>query len=235
MQKVSRPYRAKFPGPWEFRCSLLAILFGFLTTTLLQSKAHAQVASESSNPVVIENRLTGSTDWQLTRVRVDGTRYRSPWIEGYCSKQSVRAGETIDIKVSTNPVRLFRLEIFRTGYYGGAGARRVANFGPLQGKTQTTPAPGEKNLHECHWETSYSLTIPNDWLSGVYLGRFTTIPETEQEPYWQSYVIFVVTDDRKCDVLFQCSDNTWQAYNTWPSRYSVYTHPKGNQGPWADV
>ncbi len=235
MQKVSRPYRAKFPGPWEFRCSLLAILFGFLTTTLLQSKAHAQVASESSNPVVIENRLTGSTDWQLTRVRVDGTRYRSPWIEGYCSKQSVRAGETIDIKVSTNPARLFRLEIFRTGYYGGAGARRVANVGPLQGKTQTTPAPGEKNLHECHWETSYSLTIPNDWLSGVYLGRLTTIPETEQEPYWQSYVIFVVTDDRKCDVLFQCSDNTWQAYNTWPSRYSVYTHPKGNQGPWADV
>jgi hypothetical protein len=44
-----------------------------------------------------------------------------------------------------------------------------------------------------------------------------------------------VTDDRPCDVLFQCSDNTWQAYNQWPSKYSVYTHPKGNQGPWADV
>ncbi|MFM8397212.1 MAG: N,N-dimethylformamidase beta subunit family domain-containing protein, partial [Pirellula sp.] len=23
--------------------------------------------------------------------------------------------------------------------------------------------------------------------------------------------------------------------NQWPSKYSVYTHPKGNQGPWADV
>jgi hypothetical protein len=69
----------------------------------------------------------------------------------------------------------------------------------------------------------------------VYLGRLTTIPESDQEPYWQSYVIFVVVDDRPCDVLFQCSDNTWQAYNTWPSKYSVYTHPKGNQGPWADV
>ena len=34
---------------------------------------------------------------------------------------------------------------------------------------------------------------------------------------------------------FQCSDNTWQAYNRWPDNYSVYTHPKGNQGPWADV
>src|SRR5262249_12934968 len=35
--------------------------------------------------------------------------------------------------------------------------------------------------------------------------------------------------------LFQCSDNTWQAYNRWPDGYSVYTDPKGNQGPWSDV
>ncbi|MFN9852749.1 MAG: N,N-dimethylformamidase beta subunit family domain-containing protein, partial [Planctomycetota bacterium] len=198
-----------------------------LVLLVVQSQCSSQEVSNADNPVAIENRLPGSNDWQLTRVRVDGSRFRSPWIEGYCSKQSVRAGETLDIKVSTNPVRRFRLEIFRTGYYAGAGARRMAVVGPLQGKTQITPEPGEKSLHECRWETSYSLTIPSDWLSGVYLGRLTTIPETEQEPYWQSYVIFVVTDDRQCDVLFQCSDNTWQAYNTWPSRYSVYTHPKG--------
>ena len=47
--------------------------------------------------------------------------------------------------------------------------------------------------------------------------------------------MFIVRDDRPADILFQCSDNTWQAYNQWPSHYSVYTHPKGNQGPWADV
>jgi hypothetical protein len=44
-----------------------------------------------------------------------------------------------------------------------------------------------------------------------------------------------VRDERPADILFQCSDNTWQAYNRWPDNYSVYTHPKGNQGPWADV
>jgi hypothetical protein len=111
----------------------------------------------------------------------------------------------------------------------------MSRIGPIEGKTQATPELGEKNLNECRWESSHRLTIPNDWVSGVYLGRLTTIPESDQEPYWQSYVIFVVVDDRPCDVLFQCSDNTWQAYNTWPSKYSVYTHPKGNQGPWADV
>ena len=32
----------------------------------------------------------------------------------------------------------------------------------------------------------------------------------------QSYVIFIVRDDRACDFLFQCSDTTWAAYNRWP-------------------
>ena len=78
-------------------------------------------------------------------------------------------------------------------------------------------------------------TIPDDWPSGVYLGRLTTLVDGDSEPYWQSYVVFIVRDDRPADILFQCSDNTWQAYNRWPNHYSLYTHPKGDQGPWADV
>ncbi len=187
-----------------------------------------------ANPIVTENQHAGSTDWQLTRVRVDGDGFRSPWIEGYCSHQSVEAGETIDIMVSTNPSMPFQIEIFRMGYYGGRGARLMRTIGPLEGITQPTPEPGEKNLHECQWTPSTQLTIPEDWLSGVYLGRLTTLPG-EDSAYWQSYVVFIVRDDRPADILFQCSDNTWQAYNTWPNNYSIYTHPMGNQGPWADV
>ncbi|MFM8571629.1 MAG: N,N-dimethylformamidase beta subunit family domain-containing protein [Pirellula sp.] len=215
---------------WHSTCviALLALLE-------LQSNPSSAQELAPKNVIQTENLKTPSRDWQLTRVRVDESRYRSPWIEGYCSRQSVRAGESIDIKVSTKPARSFRIEIFRTGYYDGAGARLMTTIGPLEGKTQPTPTLGEKNLNECQWDTSHRLTIPTDWISGVYLGRLTTIPDSEQEPYWQSYIIFVVTDDRPCEVLFQCSDNTWQAYNQWPSKYSVYTHPKGNQGPWADV
>jgi hypothetical protein len=77
--------------------------------------------------------------------------------------------------------------------------------------------------------------IPQDWPSGVYLGRLTLLPPVEDSAPWQSYVVFIIRDDRPADILFQCSDNTWQAYNRWPSHYSVYTHPKGVQGPWADV
>jgi len=189
-----------------------------------------------SNPIQIENRRPGTADWQLTRVRLDSpTGFRSPWIEGYCSRQSVKAGETIDIMVSTDPPVKFKIEIFRTGYYGGKGARLMKKLGPFQGKAQPVPKPGPKDIHECKWEPTTQLTIPKDWLSGVYLGRLTTLPADKEKPYWQSYVIFVVRDERPADILFQCSDNTWQAYNRWPTKFSVYTHPKGNQGPWADV
>lgn len=191
-------------------------------------------AENSPNLIQQENAREGARDWQLTRVKVPGGGCRSASIEGYCSKQSVEAGDTIDMMVSTNPARAFRVEIFRTGYYGGRGARLMQTIERVAGVTQEEPVPGEKDLHECRWKKSVTLQIPNDWISGVYLGRLTTIPEGN-EPYWQSYVIFIVRDNRPVDVLFQCSDNTWQAYNIWPSHYSVYTHPKGGQGPWADV
>lgn len=182
-----------------------------------------------------ENAKPGAHDWQLTRVRVDAGDFRSPWIEGYCSRQSVRAGESLDIMTSASPARQFRLEIFRLGYYGGRGARKMQELGPFASRTQPTPKPGEKNLHECQWEPTTKLQIPADWPSGVYLGRMTTIPEAADEAYWQSYVTFIVRDERPADILFQCSDNTWQAYNRWPNNFSIYTHPKGTEGPWADV
>ena len=191
-------------------------------------------AADSLNLIQQENSHEGARDWQLTRVQVEAGGCRSTRIEGYCSKQSVKAGENIDIMVSSKPARAFKVEFFRTGYYGGRGARLMKTIDRVEGITQQDPTPGEKDLHECQWKASLSLTIPHEWLSGVYLGRLTTIPEGN-EPYWQSYVIFIVRDDRPADVLFQCSDNTWQAYNVWPSHYSVYTHPKGGQGPWADV
>jgi hypothetical protein len=137
--------------------------------------------------------------------------------------------------VSTREPVEFRIEIFRTGYYGGAGARLMTTLGPFQGRPQSVPEKAEKDLHECRWEPSTTLTIPDDWPSGVYLGRLTTLTDKSGLGYWQSYVVFIVKDDRPADILLQCSDNTWQAYNRWPSHYSVYTHPKGNQGPWADV
>jgi hypothetical protein len=170
-----------------------------------------------------ENAKPGSSDWQLTRMRLDKNEgICTSFIEGYCSRQSVKAGETLDISVSTKPSARFKLEIFRTGYYGGCGARLMTELGPFEGKEQPVPEIGTNRLRECRWEKTTSLTIPQDWVSGVYLGRLTTLPASPDEPYWQSYIVFIVKDDRKADVLLQCSDNTWQAYNRWPDTFSLY-------------
>jgi hypothetical protein len=206
-----------------------------LASGLTGTSALAVEAKAAPNLIRDENARPGAHDWQLTRVRPDKSEQRTELIEGYCSRQSVKAGESISLHISTAPARPFRVEIFRMGYYGGKGARLMTTLGPFDGKTQDVPTPGPKDLHECHWEPSTTLTIPDDWPSGVYLGRLSTVVDEAKEPYWQSYVVFIVRDDRPADILFQCSDNTWQAYNRWPSHYSVYTHPKGVQGPWADV
>ncbi len=176
------------------------------------------------NLIQKENAGAGARDWQLTRVRPAG--YRTPAIEGYCSRQSVKAGETLEVMVSTEPAAKFTLEIFRMGYYGGRGARLMKSLGPLQGKPQPIPPVGKNRLRQCKWDPAVTLKIPADWPSGVYLGRLSTVAAKGQ-PYWQGYIIFVVRDDRPADFLFQCSDNTWQAYNKWPDNHSLYTDPRG--------
>ena len=216
-----------------------ALSFSAANTKLPTLKAEASKTERDNSLIITENQNAGSTDWQLTRVRMNTgdihSGMRSPWIEGYCSRQSVSTGEQIDIMVSTNPPQEFVIEIFRTGYYQGCGARLMKTLGPFSGRTYKTPTPGEKNIHECQWEPTTTITIPEDWPSGVYLGRLSTTSDQSGCGYWQSYVIFIVRDDRPADILFQCSDNTWQAYNLWPDRHSLYTHPDGHLGPWADV
>ncbi len=190
------------------------------------------------NVIEQENQQQGAKDWQLTRIRLDkNDGFRSPSIEGYCSRQSLKAGEALDIFVSATPAARFQIEVFRTGYYGGRGARLMATLGPFEGKAQTVPKVGAARLRECEWEKCVSLTIPDNWISGVYAGRLTTLPPSPDEPYWQSYIVFIVKDDRKADILLQCSDNTWQAYNRWPDTFSLYDNgdPGWVSGPGVDV
>ena len=75
------------------RTRLASILI--LAAVLASAVSLADQTGARRNPIVEENLHEGSTDWQLTRVRADRDGFRSPWIEGYCSKQSVAPGEPI--------------------------------------------------------------------------------------------------------------------------------------------
>jgi hypothetical protein len=206
---------------------LLGAIASLATANVAAGGVSEAAATTAANRITAENAKAGSRDWQLTRPALDRIGgLRSPKIEGYCSQQSVAAGETIEIKVSTDPAATFQIDVFRMGYYGGAGARLMGTFGPFDGTLQPLPEVGPQRLRECRWKTSAELTIPVDWISGVYLGKLTTLTDDEGTGYYQSYVIFIVRDERRADLLFQCSDNTWQAYNQWPDAYSLYTDPR---------
>ena len=196
----------------------------------LTDKADTALRPTAARPDLIctENDKPGTTDWLLTNTRVDPkTKYRCPWIEGYCSHTSLRAGDSLSVMVSTNPASPFIIDVYRLGYYQGKGGRHLLRLGPFQGMVQPDPEVGEERLRECRWEPAVTFKIPTDWPSGVYVGKLTA----EREKL-QSYVIFIVCDDRACDVLFQCSDCTWNAYNHWPDQWSLYQDGKKQSGYW---
>jgi len=211
-------------GPWISRRSVMQLLAGTTAAAVLPRGASAdddaprQFAPRQPDLVRRENQREGTREWMLDKTRVDpDTKYRCPWIEGYCSHTSIRAGQTLSVHVSANPPSPFTIDVYRLGYYGGAGGRHVRRIGPLPGVAQPDPPVGEKRLRDCRWPASCAIRIPADWVSGVYVGKLT-----EQRTGLQSYVIFIVRDDRQADFLFQSSDTTWQAYNRWPNQFALY-------------
>jgi hypothetical protein len=213
--------------------NIRSIIFLPVLFLLFSKSAGAQ------NIIVTENKKTGTTDWVLTKVHADTCRLLKPYkadlfcrqqdIEGYCSHTSIMAGETLSVFVSANPASAFSVDIYRMGYYGGKGARKMMTLGPMEAHPQPTPEDGEKNLRDCKWVKTFDIKIPAGWISGVYIGKMTAAVSG-----MQSYIIFIVRDDRKTDFLFQCSDFTWQNYNRWPEWRSGYDwyFENGEHNPW---
>jgi hypothetical protein len=201
------------------RDALKGIVGSSVAVSLASCATHRQ---GNSNLIANENARPGTKDWMLRKTGIDPkTKYRCPWIEGYCSRPVLRAGEAQAFHVSTNPASPFTIDIYRMGYYGGDGGRHMTTLGPFPGRTQPDPAVGPRRIRVCEWEPCATVKIPRDWLSGVYLGKLTA-----EKDGWQSYVIFIVRDDRRADFIFQCSDTTWHAYNRWPSQFSLYDDGK---------
>ncbi|MDA1193197.1 MAG: hypothetical protein O3A46_16095, partial [Candidatus Poribacteria bacterium] len=190
--------------------------------------------SSPDNRIVQENRKPGTNEWQLVYTQFDNPELlrgypmirhlRSSSIEGYASKTSLLAGESIDLMVSMSPPGKFTVDFYRIGYYGGLGGRHMARIGAFDAKTQLVPMMTMERLRECAWERSVTFTVPDDWTSGVYLAKLS------RDAQWgaQSYIVFVVREDRPSDLLCQVSDLTWQAYNKWPANDSLYDDGAGN-------
>ena len=165
----------------------------------------------SANPIVAENCLPGTSAWRITQLKGD--------IEGFASATSLGPGDQIDFFVNTD-APAYDLAIYRSGYYGGTGGRLVYEQRSLAGQSQPTCHFDRlTGLVSCsNWSVSHSLTIPPNWISGVYLAKFTR-PDTGGE----NYALFVVREGgRKADLLFQLSLTTYAAYNFYGNK-SLYS------------
>jgi len=124
-----------------------------------------------ANPTIQENCRPGnhSSVWD---VNADG----DPSIQGFAAQFSVTKGQTVQFKIKTDSAD-YRVDIFRVGWYWGAGARQVASVPPLHpaGLPQVQPEcsrDGETLAYDCGaWRVSAEWEVPQDVVSGVYLGR----------------------------------------------------------------
>jgi N,N-dimethylformamidase beta subunit-like protein len=163
----------------------------------------------AANPVVTENQQAGSGSWRIGALVSDDSTGQ---IKGYASLTSVNQSDTITFYVTVTPAQAYTIDIYRTGWYGGLGGRLRLHQAGLPGVTQQAcTSDATTGLIACHWTPSYSLTIPNDWTSGVYLALLTN------SVGYQNYVPFVVKDGRPAAYNYQESVNTSEAYNDYPN------------------
>jgi hypothetical protein len=180
------------------------------------------VQAQSGNPIQVENSYPGTTDWQLSNAAGNHE------IEGYASQTSVNRGAPISFFVNTTDPS-YTLEVFRIGWYGGLGARRMTAAVTLPGVQQVVPPPDPTTgMVDCNWSNPYTITTsdpsdPSKWLSGVYLVKLTGTSSG-----LQSYIIFVVREDsRRSDILVQEPVTTSQAYNAYGGA-SLYSFNSNN-------
>ena len=161
------------------------------------------------NPIVVENQNPGSTNWNLSNSGSDAVGQ----IKGYASAASINKGESITFFVSVNPAQTFTIDVYRLGWYGGAGGRLMQHVDALQGTQQETcPTDPTLGTIVCAWNPSFTLAVPDTWTSGIFVAVLTN------PAGFQNYIVFVVRDDsRTADLLYQLGVNTLQAYNNWPN------------------
>ena len=225
----SAPYTAKVTGGTggvkDSAGNALAAVYNWSFTTGVDPCANG------GNPIVCENSKTGnpSSEWDISGAG-------DPSIQGFATDISVNKGDTVTFKIDANTPNTanYRLDIYRMGYYNGAGARLVATVLPTSSTAQTQPAcinNAAMGLIDCgNWGNSASWPVPTGAVSGIYFAK--VIRQDGANSGKASHIVFVVRDDASTsDILFQTADTTWQAYNTSGGNTNISNSFYGGTGP----
>lgn len=161
---------------------------------------------------------------------IPANRAATTQIQAYAGATSVSPGKSIAFYVSTQQNdTAYSIDFYRLGWYGGAGARLMSSTSQLTGAAQgyyDTVARRLVNCSSClidptthlieaNWKSSYTLQLPADWPSGVYLAKFTDVDGM------QTYARFDVLGNPNSAYVVVTPDTTYAAYNAWGG-YSLY-------------
>lgn len=183
-----------------------------------------------------ENAKQGTPDWVIPS-RAQATTE----IQAYASATSVAPGDTLRFFVSVLTTGTpFRADIYRLGWYGGAGGRLLYTntaTGQAQGyydpelsklvNCRSCKVDQTTGLIEANWQPSLTLKIPADWVTGVYYAKFSEVGGS------QTYVQFDVRSLLASIYVVSTSDTTYEAYNTWGGA-SLYVGLDGSDRKGAD-
>ncbi|MDJ0314513.1 DUF4082 domain-containing protein [Arthrobacter sp. H35-D1] len=169
----------------------------------------ADPCGPGSNPISCENSKPGADPaiWDVTGAGESD-------IQGFSTDISVNVGQTMGFKIKTDAAD-YTIDIYRTGWYQGLGARKITSIDPSAALPQIQPeclSDIETQLYDCGtWGLSASWAVPANAVSGVYIALLT-----RKDNGNASHVTFIVRDDSShAKVVFQTSDPTWQAYNSY--------------------
>lgn len=204
------------------------ILLGLrlLLLTLDNNQMHTQTPINPTSKIIIdENAQTGTDGW-----KIPVNDEASIQIQAYADTTSVWPGQTLTFYVSTlNQGTVYSLDIYRLGWYGSLGGRLMFSMpkqiGAAQGyynanshqlvNCSSCYSDKQTGLVEANWHPSIILRVPADWVTGVYLAKFTDVQGMETS------VPFDVRGDTDSLYVAVTSDTTYAAYNDWGG-YSLY-------------
>jgi hypothetical protein len=139
--------------------------------------------------------------------------------QGYASQTSVEPGQAIEFHVSAPSGVGYTLDVYRIGWYGGVGGRRLAqlsNVGVQRPVPSPDPATGEVRAN---WPVTDVLVTSPFWVTGYYLVRI--VLADGGAPGAIPFVLRPATTAAPTPFVVQVPVNTWQAYNAWGGK-SLY-------------
>ena len=190
--------KAKIAGIAAILLLLVVIATLVLRADFTRSPKTGSAEQRDVRTVAEENQLAGSTDWRITKPSLVGE------IAGYAGQASVNRGDTLELYVSTaTQGAKYDVDVYRMGWYGGAGARVVRSIRNIDGEDQGRwdPLRGLQDCRSCkldpstllleaNWKRSLQIKVGRDWVSGYYLVKLH-----DDASGTESYVPFVVRDD----------------------------------------